>query len=70
MITALFRRVFYADLARGPSLPATDNREDRRMFPEIDAIIARRAMRLNNRKPDAVRAYERTHHVLAHGPQK
>lgn len=65
MITAIFRRIFYADLARGPSLPATDNRDERRMFPEIDAIIARRAMRLNNRKPEAVRAYERVQTILA-----
>ena len=67
MITALFRRVFYADLARGPSLPATDNRDEGRMFPEIDAIIARRAMRMNNRKPEAVRAYERVQTILARG---
>lgn len=36
----------------------------------LDAIIARRAVRLNNRKPDAARAYERVHHVLASGPKK
>lgn len=31
----------------------------------LDAIIARRAMRLNNRKPEAVRAYERVQTILA-----
>lgn len=61
---------FIARLLRKQPPPVTDNRDECRMFPEIDAIIARRAMRLNNRKPEAVRAYERLHHVLAHGPQQ
>lgn len=33
----------------------------------LDAIIARRAVRLNNRKPDAARAYERVQTILARG---
>jgi len=65
MITAIFRRIFYADLARGPSLPATDNRDERRMFPEIDAIIARRAVRLNNRSREGAAKYERVQTILA-----
>ena len=34
-----------------------------------DAVFARRAMRLANRKPDAARAYERIHAILARGPK-
>jgi len=33
-----------------------------------DAVFARRAMRLANRKPDTARAYERVHAILARGP--
>lgn len=65
MITALFRRVFYADLARGPSLPATDNRDERSMFPEIDDIIARRAMQLNNHSRKNTAKYEQIQTILA-----
>ena len=33
-----------------------------------DAVFARRAQRVCNRKPDTARAYERVHHILARGP--
>ena len=33
-----------------------------------DAVFARRAMRVCNRKPDTARAYELVHHILARGP--
>lgn len=36
----------------------------------LDLIIARRAVRVNNRKPEAARAYERVQTILARGPQK
>ena len=41
----------------------------RRVEDPRDAMLARRAMRLNNRQPDAARAYERTHHILMRGPK-
>jgi len=34
-----------------------------------DAVFARRAMRVCNRKSDAARAYERIHAILARGPK-
>lgn len=34
-----------------------------------DAMFARRGQRVNNRKPDAARAYERVHMILARGPK-
>lgn len=34
-----------------------------------DAVFARRAMRICNRKPDTARAYERIHAILARGPK-
>lgn len=34
-----------------------------------DAMLARRAQRVNNRKPDTARAYERVHAILARGPK-
>lgn len=69
MISAMFRRIFYADAAAGPSLPSTDNRQEPRMFPDRDVLFARRGQRVNNRKPEAARAYERVHLILARGPK-
>lgn len=34
-----------------------------------DAMFARRGQRVNNRKPEAARAYERVHLILARGPK-
>ena len=34
-----------------------------------DAVFARRAQRVSNRKPDTARAYERIHSILARGPK-
>lgn len=34
-----------------------------------DAVFARRAQRVCNRKPDTARAYERIHAILAMGPK-
>lgn len=70
MITAIFRRVFYADLARGPSLPATDNRDEGRMFQSHETLIARRGQRVCNRDRETAARFERVHRVLANGPQK
>ena len=33
--------------------------------PSLDVLIARRAVRVSNRHPDAVARYERVHHALA-----
>ena len=35
--------------------------------PSLDVMIARRAVRVGNRRPDAVARYERVHHALARG---
>ena len=35
--------------------------------PGLDVLIARRAARVSNRKPDAVARYERVHQALARG---
>ena len=35
--------------------------------PGLDVMIARRAVRVGNRHPDAVARYERVHHALARG---
>jgi len=56
---------FIARLLRKQPPPVTDNRDERRMFPEIDAIIARRAMRLNNRSREGAAKYERVQTILA-----
>jgi len=34
-----------------------------------DVLFARRGQRVNNRKPEAARAYERVHLILARGPK-
>jgi hypothetical protein len=36
---------------------------------DVPILMARRAVRVNNRKRAAARAYERVHAVLAKGPQ-
>ena len=35
--------------------------------PGLDVLVARRAVRVGNRRPDAVARYERVHNVLARG---
>ena len=35
--------------------------------PDLNLLIARRAVRVGNRRPDAVARYERVHHALARG---
>lgn len=35
--------------------------------PGLDVLIARRAVRVSNRHPDAVARYERVHQALARG---
>jgi hypothetical protein len=61
------RRLFRADPGQRPSLPTTDNRQDRRMFPEFDVLIARRAERVNNRSRDQVARYVRVQMILKEG---
>lgn len=56
---------FIARLLRKQPPPVTDNRDEGRMFPEIDAIIARRAVRLNNRSREGAAKYERVQTILA-----
>ena len=63
MIRALFARI-----AGKQPPPATDNREERRMFPDHDTLIAKRAMRLNNRSAKEAAKYERIHTILFRGP--
>lgn len=67
MINAFFRRIFYADTVQRPSHPETNNRQDRRMFPEIDTVIAHRAERLCNRDRALVAKYVRVQTILSRG---
>jgi hypothetical protein len=67
MISAL-RRLFRADPAQRPSLPETDNRQDRRVFPDnYDVMVARRAERLNNRRREDAAKYVRVQTILKAG---
>lgn len=63
MIRALFARI-----SRRQPPPTTDNRDERRMFPDHDTLIAKRALRLNNRSAKEAAKYERIHTILFRGP--
>jgi hypothetical protein len=68
MISAFFRRIFYADLAGGPSLPGTVNQDDGSLFPEnFEALIARRAERKCNRDREAANRFIHKHMILKEG---
>lgn len=62
MIARIFARIL-----RKPASPATDNREDRRMFPDLDVMIAKRALRLHNRSAEGAAKYARVQAILARG---
>lgn len=67
MINAFFRRIFYADPVQRPSLPETDNQREGSMFPNFDALIARRSERVSNRDRKTAAAYRRVHTILHEG---
>ena len=60
-------RAIFARLAGIKTLPVTDNREERRMFPDLDVMIAKRALRLHNRSADGAAKYARVQAILARG---
>jgi hypothetical protein len=60
-------RAIFARLAGIKPPPVTDNQPDRRMFPDRDAIFARRALRLHNRSATEAAKYERIHTILSRG---
>lgn len=64
----MIARIF-ARLSRKQPPPVTDNREDRRMFPEKDwqALFERRAFRVMNRDPQAAAIMVRKLTILAEG---
>lgn len=62
----MIARIF-ARLSRKQPPPVTDNREDLRMFPELDVMIAKRALRLHNRSADGAAKYTRVQAILARG---
>lgn len=63
----MIRRIFASLRCKGTDSPTTDNREERRMFPDIDVMIAKRALRLHNRSAEGAAKYERVHAILARG---
>lgn len=63
MIRALFARI-----AGKQPPPVTDNRDDRRMFPDHDTLIAKRALRVSNRSAKEAAKYTRVHTILFRGP--
>lgn len=62
-------RAIFARLAGIKPPPVTDNREERRMFPEKDrqALFERRAFRVNNRDADQAAIMVRKLTILAEG---
>lgn len=62
-------RCLSARQAQGPSLPETDNRQERSMFPEKDrqALFERRAFRVMNRDPQQAAVMVRKLTILAEG---
>lgn len=62
----MIARIF-ARLSRKQPPPATDNRDERRMFPDIDVMIAKRALRLHNRSAEGAAKYTRVQAILARG---
>jgi hypothetical protein len=61
-------RLFRAVPGQRPNLPETDNRQDRRVFPEnFDALIARRSERVSNRDRITAASYRRIHTILHEG---
>jgi hypothetical protein len=62
----MIARIF-ARLSRKQPPPVTDNREERRMFPDLDVMIAKRALRLHNRSADGAAKYARVQAILARG---
>lgn len=60
-------RAIFARLAGIKPPPVTDNQPVGKVFPDRDAIFARRAMRLNNRSATEAAKYERVHTILARG---
>lgn len=57
----------FARLSRKQPPPVTDNREERRMFPDLNVMIAKRALRLHNRSREGAARYERVQAILARG---
>ena len=64
----MIRRIFAAFRRVGTDSPVTVNRDERRMFPDHDTLIAKRALRLNNRSAKEAAKYERVHTILFRGP--
>jgi len=60
-------RAIFARLAGIKPPPVTENQPVGKVFPDRDAIFARRALRLNNRSADGAARYERIHQILLRG---
>lgn len=65
----MIRRIFASLRRKGTDSPTTDNREDRRMFPEKDrqSLFERRAARVCNRDREQAAIMVRKLTILAEG---